>query len=240
MPKFSFRNSIHGKEKKEPAQDGLHDIENALTRTEQFIEDNQKIITTVVAVIVLLVSAYLGYRRFIHTPRNQEAMAQMFMAERYFEADSFNLALYGDGNYLGFLDIIDDYGMTRAANLASYYSGISYLHLGQYEDALEYLKKFKSKDEMLGPISQGAIGDAYLELGETPEAIDQYLMAAHMKDNPFLSPIYLMKAGQLLEEEGDYEKALKLYREIETKYPESTEARDIEKFITRATLHLEK
>ncbi|HDJ32822.1 MAG TPA: tetratricopeptide repeat protein [Bacteroidetes bacterium] len=228
------------KKKKEPAQDGLHDIENALTRTEQFIEDNQKIITTVVAVIVLLVSAYLGYRRFIHTPRNQEAMAQMFMAERYFEADSFNLALYGDGNYLGFLDIIDDYGMTRAANLASYYSGISYLHLGQYEDALEYLKKFKSKDEMLGPISQGAIGDAYLELGETPEAIDQYLMAAHMKDNPFLSPIYLMKAGQLLEEEGDYEKALKLYREIETKYPESTEARDIEKFITRATLHLEK
>jgi len=228
------------KKKKEPAQDGLHDIENALTRTEQFIEDNQKIITTVVAVIVLLVSAYLGYRRFIHTPRNQEAMAQMFMAERYFEADSFNLALYGDGNYLGFLDIIDDYGMTRAANLASYYSGISYLHLGQYEDALEYLKKFKSKDEMLGPISQGAIGDAYLELGETPEAIDQYLMAAHMKDNPFLTPIYLMKAGQLLEEEGDYEKALKLYREIETKYPESTEARDIEKFITRATLHLEK
>ncbi|MGC9471739.1 MAG: tetratricopeptide repeat protein [Bacteroidales bacterium] len=228
------------KKKKEPARDGLHDIENALTRTEQFIEDNQKIITTVVAVIVLMVSAYLGYRRFIHTPRNQEAMAQMFMAERYFEADSFNLALYGDGNYLGFLDIIDDYGMTRAANLASYYSGISYLHLGQYENALEYLKKFESKDEMLGPISQGAIGDAYLELGETREAIDQYLKAAHMKDNPFLSPIYLMKAGQLLEEEGDYEKALKLYREIETKYPESTEARDIEKFITRATLHLEE
>ncbi len=226
------------KKKNTPVSDSFQNFEEALTRTEQFVEDNQKIITTIVAALVLVVAVYLSYRHFIKAPREKEALSQMFMAEHYFEIDSFNLALYGDGNYLGFLDIIDDYTMTRTANLARYYTGISYLHLGDFESALDYLQKFRSKDEMLGPISEGAIGDAYMELGETGKAVDQYLKAANMRDNQFLTPLYLMKAGQQMEADGDYRKALELYQRIEKEYPESTEARNIEKFIARASMHV--
>lgn len=226
------------KTKNQPRHEGIQDIESALTRTEQFIEDNQKIITTIVAVVVLLVSAYLGYKRFIKSPRDNEALAQMFVAEKYFERDSFNLALYGDGNYLGFLDIIDDYSITSSANLAYYYAGISYLHMGDYQSAIDHLKKFRSRDEMLAPIARGAMGDAYMEMGDRGKAIEHYLKAANMKNNQFLSPLYLMKAAQHLEEEGNFKQALDAYRRIRNDFPESTEARDIEKFIISAELNI--
>jgi len=224
--------------KKAQQDDNLQELESALTKTERFIEENQKPITYAVGAIILLVVAYLSFSKFYLQPRQEEAQSQMFMAESYFEKDSFNLAINGDGNYLGFLDIIDDYGMTKSANLAKYYTGISYLHLGQYEDALDYLNDFETKDLLLGPIAEGAKGDAKLELGMTDEALKHYQKAYSMNDNELTSPIYMMKAANLLESMDELEDALALYKEIKQKYPDSTEGRNIEKYISRVEVKL--
>jgi tetratricopeptide (TPR) repeat protein len=222
--------------KKKTAQhDNLQDIESALTRTEQFIEDNQKLITYVIGVIVLVVVGYLGLSKFIIQPRHNDAQSQMFMAESYFEKDSFNLALNGDGNYLGFLDIIDDYGMTKSAKLARYYAGISYLRLGEYEDAIKYLGRFKTKDILLGPVKEGSMGDAYLQIGDQDKALRHYTRAVEMSDNEFTTPIYLMKAANLLEMQGNHAKALEMYSRIKTKYPDSNEGMNVEKYIARVS-----
>jgi tetratricopeptide (TPR) repeat protein len=162
----------------------------------------------------------------------------MFMAENYFEKDSFNLALNGDGNYLGFLDIIDDYGLTKSANRAKYYAGISYLHLGQYEDAIDYLKKFKTDDLLLGPVKNGAIGDAMLELGNTDDALKQYKKAYSETDNILTTPIYKMKAAKLLESMNKLEDALKLYEEIKKDYPESAEGSTVDRYIARVKIKM--
>jgi tetratricopeptide (TPR) repeat protein len=224
--------------KKAQQDDNLQELESALTKTERFIEENQKPITYAVGAIILLVVVYLSFSKFYLQPRQEEAQSQMFMAESYFEKDSFNLAINGDGNYLGFLDIIDDYGMTKSANLAKYYTGISYLHLGQYEDALDYLNDFETKDLLLGPIAEGAKGDAMLELGMTDEALEHYKKAYSMNDNELTSPIYMMKAANLLESMDELEDALALYKEIKQKYPDSTEGRNIEKYISRVEVKL--
>ena len=219
--------------KKARQTDNLQELESALTRTEQFIEEHQKPITYVIGALVLLVVAYLGFTRFYLHPREEEANSQMFMAENYFEKDSFNLAINGDGNYLGFLDIIDDYGLTKAGKLARYYAGISYLHLGQYEDALEYLNGFKTKDMLLAPITEGAKGDAMLELGDTTGALRHYRKAFSMNDNEFTTPIYMMNAAKLLESMDQLEQALVLYRHIKEKYPESNEGQNADRYIGR-------
>ena len=224
--------------KKSPQGDNLQELESALTRTEQFIEDNQKIITIVVAAIILVVAGYLGFKKLYLQPKENEARSQMFMAEDYFEKDSFNLAINGDGNYLGFLDIIDDYGITKSANLAKYYTGISYLHLGQYEDALEYLKSFKTDDLLLAPITEGAKGDALLELGENEEALKQYKKAYSLTDNELTTPIYMMKAANLLESMDKLQDALSLYESIKEKYPDSTEGSNADRYIARIKLKL--
>ncbi|MFW5756797.1 MAG: tetratricopeptide repeat protein [Tangfeifania sp.] len=224
--------------KKAQQDDNLHELESALTKTERFIEENQKPITYAVGALILVVVAYLGFNKFYLEPREDEAQSQMFMAESYFEKDSFNLAINGDGNYLGFLDIIDEYGMTKSANLANYYTGISYLYLGQYEDALDYLKDFDTKDLLLGPVAEGAKGDAELELGNTDAALKHYRKAYTMSDNELTSPVYMMKAANLLESIDELEDALAIYKEIKEKYPDSNEGRNIEKYISRVEIKL--
>ena len=224
--------------KKTVQEDNLQELESALTKTEQFIEDNQKKIFFVLGAIVVIVAGYIGYKRYYVQPKENEALSQMFMAENYFEKDSFNLAINGDGNYLGFLDIIEDYGITKAANRAKYYTGISYLHLGQYEEAIDYLKKFKTDDIILGPVATGAMGDAMLELGQKENALKQYQKAYGESVNELTTPVYKMKAASLLEEMNKNADALKLYEEIKKDYPQSAEGTTIDKYIARVKLKM--
>ncbi len=222
------------KENTETGNHNLENVEQALTKTEQFIEDKSKLLTYIVLGVIIVVSAFLGFQRFYLAPLETEAQASMFVAEQYFEKDSFNLAINGDGNNWGFLDIIDEYGLTKSANLAKYYTGISYLHLGNYEEAITYLKKFKSKDMIVGTVALGAIGDAYAELNNNnKEAISYYEKAADRKANNFTTPIYLKKAAMLYELEGDNKSALKLYETIKNDYPETQEGKNAEKYIAR-------
>ena len=219
--------------KKAQQDDNLQELESALTKTERFIEDNQKVITYAVGAIILVVVAYLGFSKFYLQPKEAEAQSQMFMAESYFQKDSFNLAINGDGNYLGFLDIMDEYGITESANLAKYYAGISYLPLGQYEDALDYLDEFKTDDLLLDPIVAGAKGDAYLELGEMEKALKQYEKAYSTNDNELTTPVYMMKAANLLEMMDEPEEALAIYKKIKEEYPNSAEGRTVDRYIAR-------
>ena len=222
------------KDKKNTQVDNLSEVESALTKTEQFLESNQKLIAIVIGAIVIVAVGYLGLNKFYLEPAQKEAQDQMFKAQNYFEKDSFNLALNGDGTNPGFLDIIDDFGSTDAGNLATYYAGISYLNLGQFDNAIDYLKKFDSDDLLLGPISIGAQGDAQLELGKTEKAISLYTEAYKMNDNELTTPIYMLKAGELLESSNKQAEALKLYETIKQKFPDSNEGRSIDKYIARA------
>ena len=160
--------------KKIKQEDNLQEVESALTRTEQFIEENQKLFSIIIGALVVVVLIYLGFGKLYIQPKEKEAKEQMFMAEHYFQTDSFNLAINGDGNYLGFLDIIDNYGVTESANLANYYTGISYLRLRDFDQAIKYLNKFDTEDILVAPVAEGAKGDAYLELGKNDKALSQY------------------------------------------------------------------
>jgi len=209
-------------------------VEGALSKTEQFIEKNQNLIFWVVGAIVVIAAGYIGYTRFVMEPREQSARAEIFMAEKYFERDSLELALYGDGMHLGFVDIASEYRMTKTANLATYYAGISYLRLGNYEEAIEYLKNYRGRDQVLGAMALGAIGDAYLQLEDKNSAIRYYTRAYRYEPNKLTTPIFLFKAAQLNEYKDNYKEAVNLYKRIREEYPDSQEARDIDRYISRA------
>lgn len=211
----------------------LESVEEALSKSEQFIINNQKTLIGVVAVVVVVVLGYFGVNKYYLQPKEKEAQTQMFMAESYFESDSLNKALYGDGNSLGFMDIIDEFGSTDAGNLARYYAGVSLLRQGEYEEAASQLKKFSADDYIISAMAMGALGDVYLEMGKQSEAASQYEKAARDRTNELTTPMYLLKAGQTYELMGDYSKALKTFKEINEKYPSTTEGRLMEKYIAR-------
>ena len=211
----------------------LGNIESALTRSEQFIEDNQKMLTNILVGILLVVMLIILGNRFVIQPKNEEAASNMFMAEKYFERDSFNLALNGYGTYPGFLQIIDDYGITKSAKLAKFYAGICYKEIGDYESALDYLTKFKSKDTQIAAAAYSAIGDTYSEMEEYDKAVKNYLTAANKFSNQFSTPIILKKAGIVYEAMGELDKALDIYNRISKEFPDSAEGREMKKYIGR-------
>jgi len=218
---------------------GFHSVENALSRTEQYIEENQKSLSIIILAIVVVVGGYLSYKKFYLEPENREAQSAMYIAEQYFEKDSFNLALNGDGANFGFLDIIDEYSITKAANLARYYAGISYLRTGQYEEAIENLEKFDTEDIMIATVALGAIGDCYVELKDDEKAASFYMKAGLRKKNAFTSPIFLKKAALVFEELKKYDKAMKAYETIKKDYPLSEEGKVIEKYITALKIKMQ-
>ena len=229
-----FQQAFTMAKKQDRTEDRIVAVEEALSKTEKFIEENQKLLTIIVGVIIVLVLGFFGFKRLYVAPREAEAKEQMFMAEKYFEIDSLNLALNGDGMYPGFLEIIDSYGITKSANLAHYYAGICYLRLGNYEESIHHLKKFKSKDEVVSAMATGAIGDAYMEMNDISTASGYYADAAQMRDNEFSAPIFYLKAGKAYELLGKYNEALRMYETIKYDYPTSNEAREIDKNISRA------
>ena len=226
--------------KKDTTEDRIEAVEQALSKTEQFIERNQRIITYVIGGLILATLLVFGYRKFVTLPQEKAAQKAMYAAEYYFEQDSLELALNGAGESIGFLGIIDDYGSTPSGNLAKYYAGVCYLSLEDYETAINYLNKFKGDDLILPGMALGAIGDAYMQLGDIQKAITHYKEAASKNANDFTSPTFLLKAGWAYEITGEYGKALEMYEKIKTEYPKTREARDIDKYVSRSKAQLKE
>lgn len=214
--------------------DQFQQVEETLTKTEQFIENNQKNLLRTVTIVVGLIALVFGVQNLYLKPLEKEANIEMYMAEMYFQKDSFNLALEGDGQYLGFLDIANEYGLTNAGELANYYAGICYLNMSDYDNAIEYLSQYSSDDIILSSLALGCIGDAYVELGDLDEGLDYYEDAVNNSDNKFTKPKYMLKAAMIHEHNGDYDKAIDLYKELQLNFKSSPEAAGIERYISRA------
>ena len=218
-------------------------LDETASKSEQWIEKNSKPLFLALISVVVLFLAYLGYSKYIVEPNEIEASNELAFPRKYFDEaatagsgiDSLlNLGLEGaDGKY-GFLDIAESYSGTDAGNLANYYAGVSYLKMKEYEKAIAYLEKFNSDDTLLGPVSLGAIGDAFADIDQPEQALEYYEKAANKQNNEFTTPLYLYKAGQTAMQLKKYDKAVSLFTKIKENHPTSDQGRDVEKFINAA------
>lgn len=196
---------------------------------ETWMERNPKTIIGILTTVLLIVGGYFGYQ-YYKDSQEGEAQREMFQAVYYFEADSLDLALNGDGNNLGFIDIIDEYGITNAATLANYYAGAAYLKQGKFEVARLYLEDFKANDLLVQARAYSLIGDSYMEENNFEEAARFYEKAADYKPNKYFSPTYLMKAALAFEKNNQNDKAIDAYDKIIDEYFDSPEFQDARKF----------
>lgn len=215
----------------------IETFEEALSTSEQFLEKNQKPILYGLLALVLIVGAYLAYHYLYKVPRNEKAQAAIFKGERYFQNGQDSLALFGNNNdYTGFEAIINDYSGTKTADLARAYAGICYSRLGNNEKALEYLKKFNGGDLLITPAIAGAVGDIYMNMGKTDDAISHFMKAAKKADDQMLTPIYYKKAGLAYLSQNKHDKAIEVFTKIKDEYINSPEAQEADKYIEQANL----
>jgi len=217
----------------EEGDETLVDIVEVKENAQDFFEKNQTLVLGLIAGLVILLGGYFGYKYGIQAPKEKAGLEAMYKAENQFKKDSFALALENPGaGFDGFLDIIDSYSGTKAANLSKYYAGISYLNLGKYDAAIEYLKDYNANDDVTPITKYGAIGDAYAQKNELGEAATYYKKAVS-EDNSFLTPYYLNKLGQLALANNNPAEAREFYKRIKENYPKSSEARDAEKYMAK-------
>ena len=231
--------------KQQQGDERLGNVESALSKTELWIENNQKTLW-IILIAVLVVGLAIFFVTNRQKKRNEEANNLMFpqeinfeqkatqavdFASYYMENENYAEALNGDSVNMGFLDIVEDYGNTKAGKLAAYYAGLCYLKQADYDKAIEYLKKYTNDDKILSPLALGLIGDCYLELGDQQNAVSYYEKAAAKNANDFSSPMHLVKLGMTYEIMGNDQKALDTYKKLKKDYPNSNEAFEISKTI---------
>ncbi len=216
---------------KETKNEGTEVVVEALSKTELFIKQYGKWMAyTLIALILVGVAVFCWYK-FAWQPKKAEALEQMYPAEANFRNSEYELALNGDGNVLGFAQIIDEYGSKAGASVY-FYAGICEFNLGNYQESLDYLKRYKGGDAILSARAKACMGDAYVGLEDYAKAVSCYEKAAAAADNVFAAG-YLLKAGITCEKLGQDQKALGFYKQIKEKYPQSIQGYDIDKYITR-------
>lgn len=188
-------------------------LREKLSNTELYFEKHKNVVFSIIGALLLIVIGYFLFNYYVRT-QNHKAEVDMFQAIFYYEADSLNKALNGDGNNYGFLDIIDNYPLTKAADLAHFYTGSIYLKQGDFDEAISQLNKFKAKDIAVQPRAYSLIGDAYMEKNDANNAIKFYKMAAEYMPNEYLTPEYLEKEAAAYESLKNYESASDCYNEI--------------------------
>ncbi|NIG56131.1 tol-pal system YbgF family protein [Chitinophaga sp. Cy-1792] len=217
----------------QPKTKNEFDLEASMHKAEDFYSKNKNIINIALLAVVVVVGGFFAYNRFVKAPNEKKAQEMVFQAQNYFAVDSFKLALNGDGNNFGFLQVINKYGGTQAGNIAKYSAGVCYIRLGEFQKGIEQLKDFSSSDLMLQPSAYGLIGDAYMELNQVNDGIEYYKKAGHYNDNEMIAPVYLFRAGMALEKAGKAQDAIAIYKEIKEKYPLSNEGKDMDKYLAR-------
>ena len=211
-------------------------VDEALATSETFLLKYKNIFLGAVAAVVIIVCAVLGYKNFISEPRELKAQEAIFKGQQYFSNDQFELALNGDSlGYTGFIAVADKYGSTDAGNLANAYIGLCYAQLGEFDLAVKYLDKFKSSDYFISPALLATMGNCYAQLGQLDKAAATLMKAANQADSQSISPAYLIQAGQILEKLGKNAEAVEAYKTVKTKYSNSYQAMEIDKYIERAS-----
>ncbi len=205
------------------------------SKLEEFIDTRRNLLLGI-AVVILLAAAGIYYWNSQRTAKSESAREVMYKAVQFFETDSLNKALNGDGLYPGFLEIESTYSGTREANLAKYYIGVIHVRQGNLDEGIQYLKEFDKSNTLLGVSAYTALGYAHEDTGDPNAAADYFEKAANaVKDNEFTTPTMLMQAARNYELAGNTSKAKSLYERIKEDYPNSTEGLTIDKYIGRVT-----
>lgn len=206
-----------------PEDDHIYESPEALrSNLETFAERNSKALIGAGVVIALVIAGVFFYA-YWQNNRETRAQESMFSAQFHWEKDSLNYALNGDGVNPGFLEIAEDFGGTKAANLANYYAGDIFLKQGEYDQAIEYLSDFSSDDILVQARAYALIGKAYMEKEQYGEAADHFEKAANHRANKSFTPQYLAQAALAHELAGDNEAALGIYTRITENYNGSGE-----------------
>lgn len=215
--------------KEELEQDPLLD---AYISTQTFYQANKSMVVGVTIALILIVGGGLGYYYY---SQSQEEQAQQLMAfaEQKYMNRSYEEALYGSEEdfTVGFEQIINNYSITDAANLAHYYAAVCEFNLGNPEQALNYIQEYSVPDGILGVGPISFHGTILAELGRFEEAAAIFVKAANWNRNESTTPYNLLKAANAYLDSDIPQEARQYAEQVVNEYPNSEQVAEAQRIL---------
>lgn len=210
-----------------------------------FWENNNKTVVYIGSAIIVLLAGWMIYKYMFKIPKEEKANNVVFVTQKYFtdftnatDSSKALLAakvLNGDGTNPGALKIINTYQGTDAANLSVYYAGAAYLHLGQFDKAINFLKDFDANGAtQIKSRALGMLGDASAELNKNEDALDYYKKAASVnEEDDFTSSEFLFRAALFAQATGKTKEAIEMFTKLKSDYPLTEKAAEVDRYLAK-------
>lgn len=216
----------------EETRTSIDDLNDSLTNIGQQVQKNSSAIMWACIILAAVVVAVLVYIYAIRQPGIQKANDAIGQADLTAVMGNDSLALQQ------YQAVADDFGY-EAGNRAALNAAIILYQQGKYQEALQYVSRYSSRESVIGAAALSLEGDCYVNLEEYQKALDCFKKAVAKSDNnPYYTPTFLMKQANVYRELKDYNSEAACYQEIVDKYPAygGQMRLDIEKYLKRARL----
>lgn len=201
-------------------------------RIKNWLNSQNKTVIFGVAGLIILTLAIFGYQYLYKMPREKKGLAAIYKAQALFDVDSFKQVTKMAPK------LADDFSGTKAGNLAAYMAGASFMNLGDYKKAIEYLEDASFDDKIMSVQVIGLLGDAYVENNELDKGLSQYEKAAKKSKTEFSAIWWYKKAARVHEKKNEWQDALDIYKLLKKEYKDVDAILDIDRYIGRAQAQL--
>lgn len=215
--------------KEELEQDILLDT---FSKAQSFYDRNKSNIIGAAIALIILIGGLVGYFYYA-SAQEEEAQQLMGPATQAYLQENYEEALTGSQAEftVGFEQIINNYSITDAANLAHYYAAVCEYKLGNPQEALNYIEGYSVPDGIMGVGPLSFNGVLHTELGNHAEAAEMYVKAAEWDQNDSTTPYNYLEAAKAYRDAGNSAEAQKYAELIVDDYDDSSQATEAQKLL---------
>jgi tetratricopeptide (TPR) repeat protein len=199
-------------------------------------QNNKKIVNGVLTGIVVLAIVIVAYTNNVSS-NNLKATTELGKILSYYDQGKYDIAIAGNlqENVRGLQTIVDDYGSTKAGELARFYLANCYFAQGNYDKALEQFVDVDVKDDLIAASALSGAGACYEAKGQYDKAASTFEKAAFKSAKDVNVPENMFHAAQNYLLAGNKEKAAELFKKVKKDHPTSAVAREIDRWIAEAS-----
>ncbi len=214
-----------------------HDpLVSTYARATSFYYENKKYISYAVTALVVIVVAgfvYANNRR----ANSEKAASELGKVYQLFDAGQYRQAIEGvpERGILGLKGIVENYS-GASAELARFYLANGYYYLGNYDEAVKQFEDFSFDDKILKASASAGAAACYEAREDHASAAKYYEKAVDTAPKSPAASEYLHHAAHNHAVAGEKEKAVDLFKRIKKDYPNSPQAREVDRYVAQFSL----
>lgn len=202
------------------------------SKAQSFYDQNKNTVIGAAIALVVIIGGSVGWY-YYSTAQEQEAQRLMGTATQAYLQGNYEQALTGsEADFtVGFEQIINNYGITDAANLAHYYAAVSEFKLGNPQEALSYIENYEIPEGIMGVGPLSFNGVVHTELGNHAQAAQLYVKAAEWDVNDSTTPYNYLEAAKAFHDAGNQAEAQEYAQKIVDEYANSSQITEAQKLL---------